>query len=81
MHVLYIHTVIMCNDMYNIVALSSSIVPGVDINECERKEHNCSQFCDNLSGGFECKCEAGYLLQGDGANCTGMLFVHTVCLP
>ena len=78
MHVLYIHTVPMCNDMYYIVAPSSSIVSGVDINECERKEHNCSQLCDNVPGGFVCKCEAGYFLKGDNMTCTGMLFVHTV---
>ena len=45
---------------------------GVDINECERKEHNCSQLCDNVPGGFVCGCEAGYSLQGDGVTCTGM---------
>ena len=57
-----------------------SIVSGVDINECERSEHNCSQLCDNVPGGFVCGCEAGYSLQGDGVNCTGMLSCQTLSL-
>ena len=44
----------------------------VDVDECGRKEHNCSQLCDNVPGSFECKCRDGYSLQGDGTTCAGM---------
>ena len=60
--------------------LHVSIVSGVDINECERSEHNCSQLCDNVPGGFACGCEAGYSLQEDVVTCTGMLSCQTLSL-
>ena len=62
------------------VASFLSIVSGVDINECERSEHNCSQLCDNVPGGFVCGCEAGYSLQEDVVTCTGMLSCQSLSL-
>ena len=54
--------------------LSASICDlSVDIDECQTREHNCSQNCSNTLGSFECKCKAGYTLQGDGTTCAGSM--------
>ena len=45
----------------------------VDVDECQNGGgHNCSQLCENIRGSFECKCNDGYFLDDDDANCTGM---------
>ena len=40
-----------------------------DIDECLEGNHNCSQYadCENIHGGFNCKCNSGY--EGDGMTC------------
>ena len=46
----------------------------VDIDECLRQHHNCSEnaLCTDIIGSFECDCLAGYT--GNGVNCTSKLF-------
>ena len=41
----------------------------LDIDECSRGTHNCSQFasCTNTVGSYNCTCEKGYF--GDGTVC------------
>ena len=53
----------------------------VDVDECQTGGgHNCSQLCENIPGSFECKCNDGYSLDSDGANCTGMCVSMLVCM-
>ncbi|KAI0233502.1 hypothetical protein LSAT2_016254 [Lamellibrachia satsuma] len=49
----------------------------VDVNECHKGNHNCSQRCINkepgfvnVQPGFVCDCILGYRLASDGKNCT-----------
>ena len=42
-----------------------------DINECRDNNDGCSQICTNTEGSFECSCRDGYVLDGDGGNCSG----------
>ena len=48
---------------YNIILL--------DINECDEGSHNCEHICTNTAGSFECSCNSGYRLDGNGRNCSG----------
>ena len=43
-----------------------------DIDECSDGRHNCSQVCINTTGGFNCECNNGFLLDTDGVTCNGM---------
>ncbi|KAK3588474.1 hypothetical protein CHS0354_035649 [Potamilus streckersoni] len=38
-----------------------------DVDEC--KQHICSQVCENVQGGFHCKCNKGYTLGIDKTSC------------
>ena len=44
-----------------------------DIDECEKRTHNCDKnaTCINYNGFFKCSCNSGYL--GNGTNCEGLL--------
>ena len=50
-------------------AISSSIY--AEINECDTVNGGCEQICTNGIGSFVCSCGTGYLLDGNGFNCTG----------
>ena len=44
----------------------------LDIDECADPDHNnCAQLCFNTVDGYECSCEAGYVLQDNGRDCEG----------
>ena len=54
--------------------LFSSVVLSIihfvlDINECERQTHTCTQGCSNIDGSFDCTCKPGYVLADDGIKC------------
>ena len=34
--------------------------------------NNCSQICVNTDGSYECDCQRGYGLSGDGQTCEGV---------
>ena len=40
-----------------------------DINECDSANGGCGQTCVNLPGSYECSCNEGYILGGDGRSC------------
>ncbi|XP_035900028.1 hemicentin-1-like [Anopheles stephensi] len=42
----------------------------VDVNECREKTHECSHFCTNVPGSYECYCPDRYLLGKDGKTCS-----------
>lgn len=42
-----------------------------DINECLSNRGGCEQNCTNSMGSFQCSCNQGYSLSGDGFSCTG----------
>ena len=44
----------------------------VDIDECTRGTHECSQTCNNAVGSYTCQCGPGYRLAADGRNCDGL---------
>ena len=50
------------------------VIVTVDINECAG-ENNCSENsnCTNTLGSYQCSCHDGYLDEGNGYTCTGML--------
>ncbi|XP_018592356.1 epidermal growth factor-like protein 7 [Scleropages formosus] len=45
-----------------------------DVDECS-SSHACSQLCLNTAGSYQCGCEEGYQLAGDGHSC------HTIPSP
>ncbi|KAL3837565.1 hypothetical protein ACJMK2_022913 [Sinanodonta woodiana] len=45
-----------------------------DVNECQ--QHICSQVCENVEGGFQCKCNKGYTLASDKISCTSCTPPH-----
>ena len=40
-----------------------------DINECMANTDGCEQTCTNTDGSFECSCDSGFVLAGDGRTC------------
>ena len=42
-----------------------------DIDECDNENSNCSQFCNNTIGSYQCYCEDGYRLDSDEHTCNG----------
>ena len=46
----------------------------LDVNECNAANGGCEHDCTNTFGSLECSCRTGYLLDGNGLNCTGKLF-------
>jgi len=44
----------------------------LDITECKRGLHNCTQRCIELIGGYVCACNKGYELEDDGQSCKGV---------
>ncbi len=42
-----------------------------DIDECAEDSDGCGQVCTNTEGSFECSCNSGYELNGDGSTCNG----------
>ena len=41
----------------------------LDIDECVADSDGCDQGCINNPGSFECSCNSGYTLSGDGRTC------------
>ncbi|EDW18257.2 uncharacterized protein Dmoj_GI13136 [Drosophila mojavensis] len=41
----------------------------LDIDECSMSNANCSHFCINLPGSFQCACPLGFSLAADGRSC------------
>ena len=54
----------------------------VDINECAGV-NNCSDDsnCTNTLGSYQCSCHDGYLDEGNGYTCTGMLLFILILKP
>ena len=48
----------------------------IDINECDESNGGCSHNCTNTEGSFECYCRDGYILNGDGRNCSGTTAIY-----
>jgi len=42
-----------------------------DVDECDISNGGCEQMCTNTIGSFYCSCGTGYLLSGNGLNCSG----------
>ena len=55
-----------------------SAYTGDDINECTGS-NNCQQVCTNTEGSFTCGCEAGYVLDSEGATCSGIRILCLLC--
>ena len=59
--------------MHNIIAHSSECLYFSEISECGVGNGGCAQVCSDLSVGYECSCNDGYTLDGDGVSCNGEL--------
>ena len=53
----------------NIVRVYSTLI--TDIDECEMMNGGCQHSCINTPGSFQCSCDQGYMLLGDGPICEG----------
>ena len=54
-------------------ANSDSILSlSADINECTEGTSGCTQSCSNTLGSFQCGCNNGFRLSGNGRTCNGM---------
>ena len=53
---------------HNNGSLSSMIII-LDIDECAADTDGCDQVCTNTPGSFECSCNSGFTLSGDGRTC------------
>ena len=51
--------------------ISSTRIRYPDINECNTANGGCQQECVNEVASFHCECNAGYLLDENGYNCSG----------
>jgi len=56
-----------CAFCVNILILSTGFV---DIDECA-ESNPCAQICNNTNGSYQCSCNNGFLLDGDGHSCNG----------
>lgn len=65
------YTIKIMNVANNFVLWWNFIYVFVDINECQTGTDNCQQNCINTHGSFICSCESGYIMNSDGATCTG----------
>lgn len=66
--------------LHQVAYLPSSLFDFVDIDECNRKLHNCNHNanCKNSYTSFSCHCNPGYL--GDGVSCERMPLVLPTCV-
>ena len=54
------------------LCLSPSFSFSADINECSEGTSGCTDSCTNTQGSFQCGCNNGFTLGGDGRTCVGM---------
>ena len=76
-----LHVLVSKHNMQNYYALYlllTLLLP--DINECVTINGGCEQICTNAIGSFACGCGSGYLLDGNGFNCTGTLSLVSMVL-
>lgn len=81
----YLQSLLCCWWMstYRVSSVASICPPFIaDINECEppTETHNCEQRCTNTDGSYQCACDTGYELRGDGRTCNGVLFLLLLLL-
>ena len=69
------------SQIYNYIYLYT-FLHFVDINECAGV-NNCSDdsYCANALGSYQCSCHDGYLDEGNGYTCTGMLLFILILEP
>ena len=46
----------------------------LDLNECILGTHLCEHTCGNDIGSYQCICDTGYQLEGNGLNCSGIIY-------
>ena len=51
-----------------------------DINECDERNGGCTHSCKNTKGSFECSCREGFVLDSNGATCSGIVCIHLPAL-
>ena len=49
-----------------------------DIAECDEDNGGCEQICTNTEGSYECSCRNGYVLDGNGHNCSGTYIFYYI---
>ena len=49
-----------------------------DIAECDEGNGGCEQICTNIEGSYECSCRNGYVLDGNGHNCSGTYIFYYI---
>ncbi len=61
-----------------IISCMSAYYTGDDIDECTGS-NICQQVCTNTEGSFTCGCKAGYVLDSEGATCSGKRILCLLC--
>lgn len=61
---------------YNITNYeNNNNIENSDSDECDVNNGQCEQDCTNNVGSFQCSCRKGFILEGNGFNCTGVAVI------
>lgn len=48
-----------------------------DIDECAEGTDLCDHDCSNTNGSYTCSCQTGYIIDEDGYDCDGTIYIKS----